>query len=109
MRKIIYTRPDGGVSIVCPVINTHPQPEDITEAEERAWDRLPANAINPRWIDATEILADRYFRDAWEDNGDIKVNMPKARELHKERLRALRAPKLTALDVEYQKGGRTRG
>ena len=28
--------------------------------------------------------------------------MPKARELHKEYLRALRAPKLAELDVEYQ-------
>lgn len=105
MRKIIYTRPDGGMSVVHPVINTHPQREQITEAEaeQRAWNKLPKDAINPRWADASEIPQDRTFRNAWEDNGRVNVNMPKAREIHKSRLRELRKPKLEALDVEYMR------
>lgn len=106
MRKIIYARPDGGMSIVVPVINTLPIVEDITDAqaEQRAWDRLPADAIQPRFVTDAEIPSDRTFRDAWAMVGlSVVVDMPKARELHKHKLRALRAPKLTTLDVAYLK------
>lgn len=102
MRKIIYSRPDGGVSVVYPVRNTIG--ETLTtdeEIEQRAWDKLPKDAINPRWADASEIPTDRTFRNAWEDNAGIKVNMLKAREIHKNRLRAMRKPKFEVLDVEY--------
>ena len=103
MRKIIFTRPDGGVSVVVPAINTLPDPEKITEAEaeQRAWDKLPTIAINPRFVTDAEIPTDRTFRNAWEDSAGIKVNMPKARDIHKERLRTMRAPKLAKLDVDY--------
>ena len=48
-------------------------------------------------------LRDEY-RNAWGlENKEVKHDMVKAREIHKEKLRALRAPKLAALDVEYQK------
>lgn len=104
MRKIVYTRPDGGISIVTPIINSYPVREEITEAEaeQRAWAKLPADAIGPRFVDDGGIPLDRTFRNAWEDNGGVKVNMPKAREIHKDFLRGLRKPKLAALDVEYQ-------
>lgn len=104
MRKIIYTRPDGGLSVVHPVINTHPRREQITEAEaeQRAWDKLPADAISPQWVEAAAIPPDRTFRNAWKANGaGIVVDMPKARELHRIKLRELRAPKMGALDVAY--------
>ena len=105
MRKIIYTRPDGGLSVVIPAINTHPRPETITEAqaEQRAWDKLPADAISPRWAADDEIPASRVFRNAWTDAGRIAVDMQKAREIHKNNLRAARAPKLAALDVDFMR------
>jgi len=47
---------------------------------------------------------DLSYRDAWRLGGSrIVFDMPKAREIHRERLRALRAPVLAALDVEYQR------
>src|SRR5687767_14403952 len=48
---------------------------------------------------------DDTFRDAWKDDGGDKPghDMAKAREIHKEKLRDLRAPLLEELDVEYQK------
>lgn len=100
-RKIVYTRPDGGISIVYPVFNLN-DPEGWTEAdsEKRAWDKLPADAINPRFVDDAQLPTDRYFRDAWKH--DLTVDMVKAREIHKDRLRAQRAPLLAALDIEYQ-------
>lgn len=106
MRKIIYTRPDGGLSVVIPIINTHPVREDITEeeAEQRAWGKLPAEAINPRFVTDAEIPTDRTFRNAWADSGQsVYTDMAKARVIHKNRLRAMREPKLLALDIQYMR------
>lgn len=105
MKAIIYTRPDGGLSVVHPVVNSHPTRENITEEEalERALAKIPSDAINPHVVEASAIPTDRTFRNAWEDNGGVKVNMNRARELHKAKLREIRAPKLLALDVEYMR------
>jgi hypothetical protein len=104
MRRIVYTMPDGHIEICHPTINTFPIREAITEAEaeQRAMTKdIPAVAINPRFIESSEIPVDRIFRNAWEDNGGVKVNMPKAREIHRDKLRALRRPVLEALDNDY--------
>lgn len=107
MRKIIHTRPDGGLSVVTPVVNTYPVREAITEAEaeKRAWDKLPADAINPQFVEASAIPADRTFRNAWKhEGGSVVHDMKKCRELHRDMLRKARAPKLAALDVEQLRG-----
>lgn len=94
-KRIVYTRPNGGLSVIIP---TGEIPlEDVLKKD------VPSDAVNVRVVNETEIPADRTFRNAWHDNNGIKVDMPKAREIHKEKLRALRAPKLAALDVEYQR------
>ena len=62
----------------------------------------PANAVSGRVVDRPGILNDRTFRDAWEDTGAaIGVNMPKAREIFRNRLREARTSKLAELDVAY--------
>ena len=104
MRKIIFTRPDGGLSVVHPVRNT--LGETLTtdaEIEQRAWDKLPADAINPQLVDASVIPADRTFRNAWKDEGGITVDMPKAVSITKDRLRAERKPLLEAQDIAFQR------
>lgn len=108
MRKIIYTRlADGGLSVVHPVRNTLPQRDpELTDAkiEQRAWDKLPKDAINPRWADETELPTDRSFRNAWIDGGTkIECDIAKCQEITKGRLRVERAPLLAALDVEFLK------
>lgn len=114
MRKIIYTRPDGGLSVVTPIINTHalvdgklvPQPEDISEEQaiQRALAKLPADAVGVQVIDASLVPTDRTFRNAWKaGTGCIEHDMAKCRELHRNKLREMRKPKLEALDVEYMK------
>ena len=104
MRKIIFTRTDGGISLVYPVRNT--LGETLTtdaEIEQRAWDKLPEDAINPQFVDETEIPTDRTFRNAWKDEGGIKVDMVKAKDLTKDRLRNERKPLLEAQDVAFQR------
>ena len=50
------------------------------------------------------VPADRTFRGAWQFNGDaVEVDMPTARGIHKDNLRAERAPRLAALDVDYMR------
>lgn len=102
MRKIIYQRTDGGISVVTPAFNLN-DPAGWTEAdsEQRAWDKLPPDAINPRFADESEIPADRTFRNAWK--ADLTVDMVKAREIHRAKLRDIRKPLLEALDTDYMR------
>jgi hypothetical protein len=104
MRKIIFTRPDGGISVVHPVRNT--LGETLTtdaDIEQRAWDKLPEDAINPQFVEADAIPTDRTFRNAWKDEGGIKVDMGKAKDITKDRLRNERKPLLEAQDVAFQR------
>ena len=60
--------------------------------------------INGDVRDASSLTvpADRSFRGAWSFNGDaVEVDMTAARDIHKENLRAERAPRMDALDVDF--------
>jgi hypothetical protein len=106
MNKIIYTRPDGGLSIIHPIRNTYPKLEALTDEEvlERAKKDIPKGAINVQIIDESEIPKDRYFRNAWKaGQGTIEHDMLKCRELHREKMRLARKPLLETLDVEFMK------
>lgn len=62
--------------------------------------------INGDVRDASSLTvpADRTFRGAWTFNGDaVEVDMTAALAIHKENLRAERAPRLADLDVSYMK------
>lgn len=88
MRKIIYQRPDSGVSVVTPAFNLD-DPEGWTDAdsEQRAWNKLPPDAINAKFIDSTIIPTDRTFRSAWTFDGvSISVDLTKAKAIATERL-----------------------
>lgn len=80
-RRIIYTRPDGGVSIVIPCRNIDESHLTDDEIYQRAFNKLPKDAINPQMITADKIPQDRTHRNAWEHGGDkIKINMSKVKE-----------------------------
>lgn len=50
------------------------------------------------------VPADRTFRGAWAFNGAaVEIDMAAARGIHRNNLRAERAPRLAALDVAYMK------
>jgi len=50
------------------------------------------------------VPTDRTFRGAWTFNGNaVEINMTAALAIHKDNLRAERAPRLAALDVAYMK------
>lgn len=60
--------------------------------------------LNWRIISEADVPEDRTYRGAWTDDGKAIVHdLEKAREIHRGMLRAVRAPKLAALDVAYQR------
>ena len=75
--------------------------KEVIEAEIR---RSSYNDKVKSWriITDDDLIPDRTFRNAWKDVGHkLDVDMPKAREIHKEHLRFTRGYILLELDVEY--------
>jgi hypothetical protein len=91
--KIIYPT-ETGVAII------HPTGE--LSIEEVAAKDMPAG-VPYRIVNDDEVPSDRTFRNAWKDEGGIKVDMGKAKDLTKNRLRADRKPLLEAQDVAFQR------
>jgi hypothetical protein len=96
----VFVKNDGRVVVRTPCISRN-DPKGFTEddALKRALATVPKDATQTRVIDESQVPVDRTFRNAWK--ADLTVDMPKAREIHREHLRALRAPLLVALDAEY--------
>ena len=91
---IIFTNENGGVSVCIPT------------------GELDINAVKAKDTPSTSIIvqdyelpqADNDFFNAWElANGVVTVNLAKAKEITKQRLRAERAPLLDAQDVLYMR------
>jgi len=100
---IIFTNDNGGVSVCVPT-------GELDIHAVKAKDTPKGSII----VDDSELPqgADAEFFNAWElTDGIVSVNMDKAKELTKERLRAERAPLLAAQDVAFQRaleeGGNT--
>ena len=56
-------------------------------------------------IDQSEVPSDRTFRDAWKEEGEsVGVDIVKAREVQKDRIRVARAPLMTELDYKQNAG-----
>lgn len=104
---IFIARTDGGVDIMTLATPPEDTPilEHFIERELTLWKGShPGQYVSHRVGDDNEVPADRTFRNAWKPHaGGIEVDMPKAVEIQKDRLRALRAPKLSALDVDYMR------
>lgn len=102
MKKIIFTCPDGGVLVVHPLRNTIG--ETLTtdaEIEQRAWDKLPADAINPMFVDESAIPTDRTFRNAWEHGGDsVTQNIIKVKVIAHDKRRQARSAEFAPLDIK---------
>ena len=102
MKKIIFTCPDGGVLVVHPLRNTIG--ETLTtdaEIEQRAWNKLPVDAINPVFIDESAIPTDRTFRNAWEHGGNsITQNIIKAKAIAHNKRREARSAEFAPLDIK---------
>ena len=100
MQVIIFTNDNGGVA------TTIPTGEISIEAVLTK--DVPAGR-GARIVNYTDLpIAYNDFYDAWEmDATSVTVNLDKAKELTKARLRAERAPLLAAQDVAFQRAQET--
>jgi hypothetical protein len=100
-KVIVYTRPDGEISVCHPLISQDDPPSfTIEDAIARALSKdVPDTALDVQVIDAAELPADRTFRRAWrQSDGRVSIDLAKARMIHLGRLRAERDAKLAATD-----------
>ena len=97
MAKVIIFKNDNGGVAVC--IPTGELPIDAVMGKD-----VP-NGRDARIVDSSDLPEDdNDFFDAWEmDAKTVSVNLDKARELTKRRLRAEREPLLAAQDVAFQR------
>lgn len=94
MQVIIFTNENGGVSVCVPTGEL-----DIQAVKAKD---TPSHSIIVQ--DSELPQADNDFFDAWElNNGVVSVNLTKAKEITKKRLRAERAPLLADQDVAYMR------
>ena len=109
MIRLSFSRPDGGVSFF-----DNPQGIDSDALEARLRRKTPNaaggfyQAVSDDWIRGAdvgdlEIPTDRTFRNAWEYNDGVKVNVLKAKDITKNRLRAERKPLLEEQDILFQR------
>ena len=93
-QAIIFTNDNGGVSVCIP---TGELPIEAVKAKD-----TPKGSII---VDTTSLPSQHNdFFDAWElVDGKVEVNLVKAKEITKTRLRTERAPLLAAQDVLFQR------
>jgi hypothetical protein len=97
---IIFTNDNGGVSVCMPTGEL-----DINAVKAKD---TPSHSIIVDTVDLPE--ADNDFFNAWElADGVVTVNLDKAKELTRSRLRAERAPLLQEQDVLFQRAQETGG
>jgi hypothetical protein len=96
MQVIIFTNDNGGVA------TTIPTGEISIDA---VLEKDVPKGRGARIVNYTDLpIAYNDFYDAWEmDATTVSVNLAKAKELTKARLRAERAPLLAAQDVAFQR------
>lgn len=101
--RILYTRADGGLSVVHAAAKADIEKVlgVLTDEEYRdhVWQRsVPADAVNAVEIPDEYQLPDREFRDAWAQDGmRVKHDMQKVKEIQLKKLRVER----DALLVKY--------
>jgi hypothetical protein len=94
MNKILYTRPDGGVSIIHPVDQSKveetlgPLSKEDYEAHVMAVS-VPSDAVNVTFIADKDIPEKDEFRNAWAQSGSIiQYDLNKSKSLVDEKLQA---------------------
>ncbi len=116
-KVIIFKKIDGGCGIIFPVADMFDAKSDTrkllgiefqNDEEILSWIAQKDVPEGLEWYIAekSNLPTDRYFRDAWiysNMGGVTSIDISKAKEIHKNKLRDLRKPILEKLDIEYTK------
>ena len=111
---IIYNDPETGI-----LVEMFPCLQEINPATNKPFtvqevaDKDVPNGVPYSIVEDSNIPTDQSFRDAWKGvnigSNDVTIveDMTKAKEIHKTNIRKVRAPLLSALDIEYQRATET--
>ena len=100
MAKIIYTNDNGNMVVITPVST------ELTVEEIAAKD-VPAGK-SYTIVEDSQVPTDRSFRDAWAlSDGSIQVEMTKAKDLMRDKIREVRKDLLASEDVEFMRAVET--
>ena len=95
--RIIYIDDDNNVCIITPIDNSGKTIEQIKE-------QIVPSGKSADIISKDKIPNSPYFLDAYDyASQKFSLNMSKAKEIHKNRIRQARITKLAELDIEFQK------
>lgn len=95
MQVIIFTNDNGGVATCIPTGEI---------SIEAVMTKDVPSGRGARIVDSEDLPRDKDFYDAWEMGAtSVTVNMDKAKDLTKARLRQERTPLLAAQDVAFQR------
>jgi hypothetical protein len=80
----------------------HPVPDSGLTMQEIAEKDVPSG-VNFAVVDASELPADKYFRNAWRLGAfnKISIDIQAAKEIQRNYWREARVPKLAALDIQF--------
>ena len=92
--RIIYTTDEGTVAILIPT------DECGLSIEEIAAKDVPEGK-EYKIVDVSTISSDRSFRNAWVLDNEITVDISKAKDITKNKLRVERKPLLEAQDILF--------
>ena len=102
--KIIVYRQGTGIAVITPTNDKVIKNKDGSVTNiiglDLAMKDIPEGA-EYKIIEDSELPKDRIFRNAW--NYDLKEDIPKSKEIWKEKLRADRKPILEKLDVDFMR------
>lgn len=94
MAQVIAYQTDVGVSVVYP---TGEVSFDTVVQKD-----VPSGAAY-KIIDQSELPSDRDFRGAWVFDNGVKIDLKKAKDLFKQKIRSVREPLLAKLDIDFQR------
>ena len=95
--RFVYTDDDGMLIVVCPADKTEKTLDEI-----KTLNCPTTNTIYT--VQPSDCPSDRSFRDAWTFDGtNFSVDITKAKEIHKDKIRLAREKKFEELDVEFQR------
>lgn len=106
MTKVLcMKRADGGCTIRVPAESARLNGESDDDFLKRVEEAHPrGDCVSCRVMDTAD-LPDREFRDAWEDDGaSVKVNLAKAKQIQRDRIRNAKLRHAQALLIRETAG-----
>lgn len=107
MKKIVFTRSDGGVTVRVPsqrhLATFKTEVEGMVDIQAQ---NLPPGAVDIVQVDEANIPTDKSFRNAWEHAGGVfSVDMVKARDIQTAHIEAAKREKASDLIEREMMGG----